>query len=81
MSNIQEDYPLSRGDWKFIEPGPGEKMQINTNTETGNNANPQLYNLNIDIGEKNNLARHNPELVKELSDLLKKIRDEGRTRY
>ena len=72
---------VMRGDWKYIEPGPGEKLQINTNTETGNNANPQLYNLNIDIGEKNNLARHNPDLVKELSDLLKKIKDDGRTRY
>jgi arylsulfatase A-like enzyme len=72
---------LIKGDWKYIEPGPGEKLQLNTNTETGNNANPQLYNLNIDIGEKNNLARYNPDLVKELSDLLKKIKDDGRTRY
>jgi arylsulfatase A-like enzyme len=72
---------LMRGDWKYIEPGPGEKLLTNTNTETGNNTNPQLYNLNIDIGEKNNLARHNPDLVKELSDLLKKIRDDGRTRF
>jgi arylsulfatase A-like enzyme len=72
---------IIKGDWKYIEPGPGEKLQINTNTETGNDNNPQLYNLNIDIGEKNNLARHNPDMVKELSDLLKKIKDDGRTRY
>jgi arylsulfatase A-like enzyme len=72
---------IVRGDWKYIEPGPGEKVLVNTNTETGNNPNPQLYNLNIDIGEKNNLAGHNPDLVKELSDLLKKIKDDGRTRF
>jgi arylsulfatase A-like enzyme len=72
---------IIRGDWKYIEPGPGVKLQINTNTETGNDLNPQLYNLNIDIGEKNNLAKDNPDLVKELADLLKKIRDDGRTRF
>ncbi len=27
---------IIRGDWKFIEPGPGAKVQVNTNTETGN---------------------------------------------
>jgi arylsulfatase A-like enzyme len=72
---------IIKGDWKYIEPGPGERVQINTNTETGNSANPQLYNLNIDIGEKNNLAAHNPDLARELADLLKKIKDEGITRY
>jgi hypothetical protein len=70
-----------KGDWKYIEPGQGPRIQVNTNTETGNDPNQQLYNMNIDIGEKNNLAKHNPGLVKELSDLLRKIRDDGRTRF
>ncbi len=38
------------GDWKFIEPGPGPRLQINTNTETGNDTAPQLYNMNSDMG-------------------------------
>jgi arylsulfatase A-like enzyme len=69
------------GDWKFIEPGPGPRLQINTNTETGNDTAPQLYNMNSDMGEKFNVARHNPDLVKELSDLLAKIKNDGRTRF
>ena len=36
---------IIKGDWKFIEPGPGVKLQVNTNTETGNDPLPQLYNL------------------------------------
>ena len=72
---------LIRGDWKFIEPGPGPRLQLNTNSETGNNTAPQLYNMNSDLGEKFNVARHNPDLVKELSDLLGKIKTDGRTRF
>jgi arylsulfatase A-like enzyme len=72
---------LIKDDWKFIESGPGPELQINTNTETGNNTAPQLYNMNSDIGEKYNVANHNSDLVKELTQLLKKIRDNGRTRF
>ena len=71
---------IIKDNWKFIEPGPGAKVEINTNTETGNDPLPQLYNLKNDTGEKNNLASQNPEIVKDLSMLLSKIRDDGRTR-
>lgn len=71
---------IIKGDWKYIEPGQGPKIQVNTNTETGNDPMPQLYNLKNDIGEKNNLAEKYPEMVNELSELLKKIRESGKTR-
>lgn len=64
-----------RDDWKYIEPGPGVKVQPNTNTETGNDPLPQLYNLRDDIGEKLNLASENPAVVKELTDLLLTIKN------
>jgi arylsulfatase A-like enzyme len=72
---------LLKGEWKYIEPGPGAKLNVNTNTETGNDPDPQLYNLKTDIGEKNNVARQNPAIVKELTELLQKIRNQGRTRF
>jgi arylsulfatase A-like enzyme len=72
---------LIKGDWKFIEPGPGVKLQVNTNTETGNDPVPQLYNLKTDLGEKKNVATQYPLIVKELADQLQKIRNDGRTRY
>jgi arylsulfatase A-like enzyme len=72
---------IIKGDWKYIEPGGGVKIQVNTNTETGNDPLPQLYNLKTDPGEKNNVAVQNQAAVKELSDLLQKIRDDGRTRF
>jgi hypothetical protein len=39
----------------------------------------QLYNLAEDIGETKNLAPEHPERVKELSDLLQRIRSDGRS--
>ena len=72
---------IIKGDWKLIEPGQGVKLNVNTNTETGNDPLPQLYNMKTDLGEKNNVAQENPAIVKDLTDLLQKIRNDGRTRF
>jgi arylsulfatase A-like enzyme len=71
---------LIKGQWKYIEPGKGPKINKNTNTELGLDRQPQLYNLKNDLGEKHNVASEHPEVVRELAGLLKKIRDDGRTR-
>jgi hypothetical protein len=65
---------ITSGNWKYIEPRNGPAVQGLTNIETGNSREPQLYDLKADIGEKNNLASKYPEKVKELAELLKKIR-------
>ena len=71
---------IIKGNWKFIEPGQGAKIQVNTNTETGNDPLPQLYNLETDIGEKNNVALQHTLIVSELTELLKKIRESSNTK-
>jgi arylsulfatase A-like enzyme len=71
---------LIEGDWKYIEPSRGPRINRNTNIELGNYPDPQLYNLKNDLGEKHNLAAEHPEVVKELATLLKKIIEDGRTR-
>ena len=71
---------LRQGSWKFIEPGRGPGILANTATETGQASEAQLYNLADDIGETNNLALQHPQRVKELSDLLQRIRSDGRSR-
>ena len=71
---------LIKGDWKYIEPRKGPKVNKNTNTELGTDPKPQLYNLRNDLGEKNDVASEHPEVVKELAGLLKKIKADGRTR-
>jgi hypothetical protein len=71
---------LTQGNWKYIEPREGKAVQELTNTETGNNPKPQLYDLSKDIGEKTNVADKYPARVKAMSAELDKIRDLGRSK-
>lgn len=71
---------LIQGDWKYIEPGKGARYNKLTNTELGNDPEPQLYNLKEDLGEKNNVASEHPEKVKEMAAFLQELRSQGRSR-
>lgn len=65
---------LRVGDWKYIEPTAGPKLIKQTNTETGNDSVPHLYNLSADLGERNNLAMTMPEKVREMKNRLEDVR-------
>lgn len=65
---------LVKGNWKYIEPSNGPVKNILTNIELGNNPKPQLYDLQKDPGEKNNLAELYPEKLKELEEFLLKVK-------
>lgn len=56
--------------WKYIEPNNGRAFSPLTATETGNNPEPQLYDLTEDIGERDNLAPEHPGRIEELKALL-----------
>ena len=71
---------LRDGQWKYIEPGEGPKINKNTNTELGIDPEPQLYNLADDIGETVNLAEQLPDRVKEMAAKLNQIREQGEIR-
>ncbi|WP_223142622.1 sulfatase family protein [Aquirufa aurantiipilula] len=66
---------IVKGEWKYIEPNAGPSINKLVNIELANSTLPQLYNLNADKGEQNNLATQHPELVKELSGILQGIKD------
>ena len=65
---------LRQGTWKYIAPGKGPRINANTNTELGNDPEPQLYDLAADPGEQKNLATAHPEKVKELAAMLEALR-------
>ena len=71
---------IIQGDWKYIEPKSGSKYNRNVDIELGTDTVPQLYHLKNDLGETKNVAEEHPDKVKELSGLLNKIRDDGRSR-
>jgi arylsulfatase A-like enzyme len=65
---------LRQGSWKYIAPGKGPRINANTNTELGNDPEPQLYDVASDPGEQKNLAAERPDKMKELRALLEKFR-------
>ena len=62
--------------WKYIAPSQGPAINQSTNIELGNSSEPQLYNLENDIGEQYNVAGEHPEVVEELSTQLQAIKEE-----
>lgn len=64
---------LRQGRWKYIAPSKGPKTN-QTNTELGNDPDPQLYDLATDPAERANLATTRPEKVRELAAVLERIR-------
>lgn len=74
---VEESFTLClrSGDWKYIAPQtkstPG--WLANKDVASGLQITPQLYNLKLDPGEKNNLASQYPDKVKELSARLTQI--------
>ncbi len=72
--SINSTLSILVGNWKYIEPSKGPKVNKDTNTELGNSQEPQLYNLVDDPGETKNLAIIFPERVNEMKTLLEKIK-------
>jgi arylsulfatase A-like enzyme len=77
---VEESQTLAvrKNNWKYIKPVPldGDMhhwIENTKNIESGLSHKPQLYNLEEDIGESNNLADQYPDKVKEMQNLLEEI--------
>jgi len=68
---------IRKGPWKFTAPGAAGKKAKPGKPSPGGG---ELYDLAADIGETKNVAAQNPQVVQELTALLTKIRNDGRTR-
>lgn len=55
----------------FIPPYEGAPLYWDKGIESGHSSEPQLYDLEEDIGQRNNIAKKKPEIVDELFTLLK----------
>jgi len=58
---------LRKGDWKLVQYNVFDPEKTTT----------ELYNLASDLSEENNVAEQQPEIVKELSDIIKNVRSES----
>ena len=63
-------------DWKYIEPNDGPAMiQWGPKIETGNLSTPQLYDMRKDINERANVASQHPEVVYDMQNILRRVRN------
>ena len=63
------------GNWKYIEPHDGERVESGTGIELGNSRKPQLFDLSRDVGERHDLAPRLPDRVRTLARKLQEIRE------
>ncbi len=68
---------LRKGNWVLIPPYEGPALSTDVNIELGNSDVYQLYNLEEDLGEQNNLAESMPGKLEEMIAAFNKIRGEG----
>lgn len=71
---------LLKGNWKYIEPAEGPKVQQVTNIELGNSPVPLLFNLMLDPKEERNMANNKPKILKQMEGLIEQIKEQQRTR-
>jgi len=79
--SINGNFAIRQGKWKLILGGGSGGWSKPGNQEAANQNLPrfQLYNLDADPSEKNNLQASFPAKVKELNALLEKIVADGRS--
>lgn len=63
------------GKWKYIEPSSGpERIPWGIDVETGHRPYPQLFDLEQDPSEQQNLAKRYPKVVRRLAKILQEER-------
>ena len=76
QQNMGGTLSIVKGKWKYIEPGDGPRLNPYTrpNIELGNDPLPQLYDIEEDISESNNVAESFPEITGKLAEMLEEIK-------
>ncbi|MEQ8789583.1 MAG: arylsulfatase [Pirellulaceae bacterium] len=80
-TSSQRVLALRQGPWKLIPAqGSGGFIKRAGNEPSPDDPPGQLYHLDDDPGETTNLWRERPEMVRQLTTLLEKLRKSGRSR-
>ena len=71
---------LRRGNWAYLSPSEGSPFIGSVQIETGLSMDPQLYNMDYDIGQRANVAWDYEDVVKDMEQRLGEIMKSDRTR-
>ena len=79
-SSVDGSLAIRRGRWKLeMCPGSGGRSYPAPGPECEGLPPVQLYDLHADVGERRNLEAERPEIVEELTDLLTRYVEDGRS--
>lgn len=71
---------LRQGNWTYLSPSEGSPFMRNVRIETGLSKDPQLYNVDYDIGQQTNVAWDYEDVVRDMEERLQEIMRSERTR-
>lgn len=71
---------LRRGNWAYLSPSEGAPMDNYTRIESGDSMDPMLFNMDYDIGQRDNVAWDYPEVVKDMEERIQEIMKSEKTR-
>lgn len=71
---------IRKGNWKLVPKRPGADTKKGNGRRAPEGLETELFDLSKDIGEKKNIASEYPELVQEMTALLAKLQEQGRSR-
>lgn len=74
QQNLNNTLSIIVDGWKYIEPSLSPEREFWTNMELGNSPQEQLYNLNDDPAERENVALQNQEIVERLRRQLDSVK-------
>ncbi|MBI9019209.1 MAG: arylsulfatase [Phycisphaerae bacterium] len=78
--SVNGSFSITQGKWKLVLcPGSGGWSAPRPGKATEGLPPVQLYDLSVDIAEKNNLQAKHPDVVNRLTALLQKYVDDGRS--
>ncbi|MFV0346494.1 MAG: sulfatase family protein [Bacteroidales bacterium] len=80
--SAQGQFAIRQGEWKLILGGGSGGWTSPTNDKQAEKQGlplMQLYKVNGDVGEKENLYEQNPEVVEQMTVLLEQYKTEGRS--
>jgi len=77
---INKSHFLRQGKWTYLQPCKGNAVEYNTDIELGSSLDPQLYNMDYDIGQRENVAQLHMDLVAKMDRRIEEIKAGKRAR-
>lgn len=71
---VNKSHFLRQGKWTYLQPKDDDAMNYYTDIELGSSLDPQLYNMDYDIGQRENVAQLHMDIVEKMDKRIEEIK-------